>query len=400
MPASPAEPGPEDGPSAPGQDPTMNPPGPVPEVLAAGFTHRDPGHHGTGFVAGGTADAMAPGPALAALADQASAAGLASLDDDELAGLICACRRLSSWAAAGEVTAITELARRRAAAGPRAIDHLDDEIAALLILTGRSAVRLTSTAAGLARLPQAIAALRAGQIDWPRAAVIADETCCLSDAHAADVQDQILPAAPGQTTGQLRAAARRAILAIDADAAIKRRTKAQKDARVETWTETAGTSALAGRDLPPAHVIAADQHIDALARWLKRHGAAGTLRQLRAQVYLALLTGQRPETLLPPGSATPGADWPAGLSGSVNLTMPLATWLGLATQPGEATGLGALDAGTCRDLAAALAASPRTRWCLTLMGFTGLARAGHRTRAGDSGSGSRWRVSTQPPPGP
>ncbi len=37
---------------------------------------------------------------------------------------------------------------------------------------------------------------------------------------------------------------------------------------------------------------------------------------------------------------------------------------------------------------------------LTLMGFTGLARAGHRTRAGDSGSGSRWRVSTQPPPGP
>ena len=36
----------------------------------------------------------------------------------------------------------------------------------------------------------------------------------------------------------------------------------------------------------------------------------------------------------------------------------------------------------------------------TLMGFTGLARAGHRTRAGDSGSGSRWRVSTQPPPGP
>ena len=37
---------------------------------------------------------------------------------------------------------------------------------------------------------------------------------------------------------------------------------------------------------------------------------------------------------------------------------------------------------------------------ITLMAFTGLARAGHRTRAGDSGSGSRWRVSTQPPPGP
>ncbi len=215
--------------------------------------------------------------------------------------------------AAREVAVVTEFARRRADAGLRAIEHLDDEIAALLTWTCRSASRLTGIAASLARLPRTTAALQAGQIDWPRAVVIADETCCLSDKDAAAVEEQIMPAAPGQTTGQLRAALRRAMLAIDAEAAMKRRKKAEKDARVETWNETAGTKALAGRDLPPAYVIAADQHIDALAGWLKAKGAEETLDQLRAKVFIALLTGQRADALLPtPWRPLTTAGTPAG----------------------------------------------------------------------------------------
>ena len=184
------------------------------------------------------------------------------------------------------------------------------------------------------------------------------------------------------------------MLAIDAEAAIKRRTKAEKDARVETWTETAGTSALAGRDLPPAHVLAADRHLDALARWLKGHGAEGTLDQLRAKVYIALLTGQRPDTLLPAGDTPRGSGaststgWPTGLCGSVNLTMPLTTWLGLTSQPGEATGLGPLDAGVCRDLAAALATNPGTRWCLTLTSPDGRSAAHGCARSGPGSPGN------------
>ena len=241
MPVSPAGPEPEDGPFPPGEELTSGPAGragAVPEALAAGFTHRDPGHHGTGFAAGGAADVMPPGPPLAALTEQAQAGGLARLGDDEIAGLVCASRRLASWAAAGEAAAITELARRRTATGPRAIEHLDDEIAALLTLTGRSAARLTGIAASLARLPGTTTALRTGQLDWPRASVIAEETCCLSDQDAAAAEERVLPAAPGQTTGQLRAAVRRAILArVDAAAADQeRRTKAQQDARVETYS--------------------------------------------------------------------------------------------------------------------------------------------------------------------
>ena len=61
----------------------------------------------------------------------------------------------------------------------------------------------------------------------------------------------------------------------------------------------------------------------------------------------------------------------ARLVGSVNLTMPLMTLLGLADEPGEVTGFGPVDAGTARTLAGATAHSPATRWCLTVTDDTG-----------------------------
>ena len=104
MAVSPPEPEPEDGPPPHGEELTGNAfdhGAAVPEALAAGFTHRDPDPRGVGFAAGGAADAMVPGVTLAGLTGQAWVAGLGALDDDELAGLLCAWRRLSSWAAAG-----------------------------------------------------------------------------------------------------------------------------------------------------------------------------------------------------------------------------------------------------------------------------------------------------------
>ena len=123
--------------------------------------------------------------------------------------------------------------------------------------------------------------------------------------------------------------------------------------------------------------------------------------QLRAAVFAALLAGRDPETLLPDpdlDSATdtgaPSAPGPrpapaaaetasagraaagparqagpaglAALTGSVHLTMPVSAWLELSDAPGEVAALGPLDAWTCRELAARLAAGPGTRWCVTL----------------------------------
>ena len=69
------------------------------------------------FAAGGAADAMAPGPALAILADGAGRDGLGQLDDDQLTGMLQAAARLASWSAALKLAATSRLAARREADG-------------------------------------------------------------------------------------------------------------------------------------------------------------------------------------------------------------------------------------------------------------------------------------------
>ena len=67
----------------------------VPEVLDAGFTHRD-GGDGRGFAAGGVLDRMAPGGRLATITDRVWDEGLDRLSDYELIGLMTAARRGAS----------------------------------------------------------------------------------------------------------------------------------------------------------------------------------------------------------------------------------------------------------------------------------------------------------------
>jgi hypothetical protein len=136
-------------------------------------------------------------------------------------------------------------------------------------------------------------------------------------------------------------------------------------------------------------VIAASKALDADARWLKAHGVAGGHDRLRAEAMIARLTGQSLQSLLPQApSASPGGE-PAGgaaasgaLGGTVNLIMPAAAWLGRSGSPGEVAGFGAASAGTCRGLAAALAASAAARWCVTLVDKRGRAVAHGCARRG------------------
>ena len=292
------------------------------EALAAGFTHGDQMPGARGFAAGGPLDQMEPGPALAGVAADAAGGGLAVLDDDQLVGVLCAARRLASWASSIELRAVADLTARRDAAAAatgdrRQADHVGDEVAAALTLTGRAADRLVSLAIGVTRLPAAAAALAAGRIDLPRAAVFADELAGLGDVAAAAIAAVVGGDAAGLTTSRLRDRLHREVLAFDPQAARRRREKAEKDARVECWAEPSGTWSMAGRDLPPAGVLAADQHLDADARALKAAGAAGTLPQLRAAVFLARLNGQPLDTLLPaPRPGRPGQDLSAGQDGN------------------------------------------------------------------------------------
>jgi len=99
-------------------------------------------------------------------------------------------------------------------------------------------------------------------------------------------------------------------------------------------TEPAGTWSLAGRDMPPAEVLAADKHVDAAARDLKAAGAEGTLEQLRARAVPRLLSGRPLYTLLP------GQD--DGLPGQDDGAAAAAETTGMAprTDPAETTAAG------------------------------------------------------------
>ena len=63
------------------------------------------------------------------------------------------------------------------------------------------------------------------------------------------------------------------------------------------------------------------------------------------------------------------------LTARANLTLPLATLLGLAERPGAGHGLGPLDPALVRDLAATAAASPHSQWCITITDSQGVAVA-------------------------
>ena len=176
------------------------------------------------------------------------------------------------------------------------------------------------------------------------------------------------------TPGSLRAAIARAVMEAAPGKARKRRETAARFARVERWAEDSGNAALAGRELSPDQVLAADERIAGRARELKAAGVDGGTDELRARALLDLLLGQDSRPGPPavprppaPGPARPAAGpVPGGFAGRVTLTAPLATLTRRADRPGELAGLGPVDPWLTRDLAAAAAASPGTTWCLTV----------------------------------
>ena len=309
---------------------------------------------------------------------------------------------------------------------------LRDELAAALSVSRRAAEKTTAVAHDLAtRLPLTRQALHEGCIDAYKAQVIAEATRCLDVAAAAAAEAAIVPdRVTGKTPGQIRTEIARAVLKADPAAAKQRREQAQKDARVELWREDAGTAAIVSFGLPPDEALAADQQITSHAMDLKAAGVPGSMDALRVRAYLDALLGQdtaaryqttasQPSNNSPsnnspgnhspaqdsPGNHSPGArdgDGPGRESGApagdstpagsaapeqpsgtgpdgpppapirpaakINLTIPLATLLGLADHPGEATGFGPIDAALARDLATQAAGHPATKWCITVTG--------------------------------
>ena len=316
-------------------------------------------------------------------------------------------------------------------------DFAPDEVAAELRLSVPSAAGQMMYAVAVAdRLPCSFAALAAGQIHAIHLRIIEDETRILSDELAAAADEILAGAARSQTYGELRYAARRLVLKLDPDAARRRKEDAAKrEAEVRRFREDSGNAGMIARELPCDEVLASWQHVDQRAHDLRAAGMPGSLRELRIQAYLDLLQ-ERDSRLAPVGSdrngsatAGPGGnggpqdeDDDAGPGGSggptgphdgdggrgpggkggpesgprsgpvgparqagpaqgpavaalINITVPLDTLLGQSATPGEAAGFGMLDPDDARDLVAAAARHPDTRWCVTALHPDGTAAA-------------------------
>jgi hypothetical protein len=351
-----------------------------------GSAVRRPGEFASraaGFGAGMLLDVMPGCGALAGFA--AEAAGdddrYAGACDDEVAGAISAWDRVEAWAAARKHAAVAEFIRRRPRAGsagegsavegaarmPQDWDEsITAEVAGVLAESRHAADAMLGLAYDLEiKLPGTAAAFRDGILRQSKVAIIARATAVLDPAEARAAEELVLDRAGRLTPGALRAAIARAVMEVAPKKARKRREAAARFARVERWSEESGNAALAGRELSPDEVLAADQRITAWAGELKTAGLEGDMDVLRARAYLDLLLGQdsRPGQ----GGAGASARSPAGgFAGRVTLTVPLVTLAGLADRPGELAGLGPVDPWLARDLANAAAASPGTTWCVTV----------------------------------
>jgi hypothetical protein len=267
---------------------------------------------------GAVADQLPPGPALAAWV---SGTDVRQVSEWDLPGLASAYHRLAAWAQAGELQAVAEMASRTAMRDDHVRvdpDGRPDQVTPAagstvgleLVMAHPTAMDWTSLGVTLRwRLPATWAALHAGSIDLNRARLIAEAVSPLDDDTARAVESRILPRAGDQTTGQLRAALRRAVIAADPEGAEQRRQEAQRHAKVSLYPDPAtGTASLGGTRLPGVHAAAAMARLTAIARAMKSAGMTGGLDYLRAVALIGLLLGTL--QLVPPPADDPGPDGP------------------------------------------------------------------------------------------
>ena len=411
-----------------------------------------------GFAEGRARDAMAPGPVLAALTEQA-AENLSALSDDALLGTVSAARRLAARAEYLEHKAVAEFGRRRSVAceaakaagirpGRREGEFPGEELAFHQVCSDNAAYEQLAFAADLAaRLPDTFAGLGAGRLDRYRALIIHRATLSLSDDDAAKADQILAAAAPGLTYEKLRAKAAAVEMRLDPAAVRRRKDEARaRHRRIEARREDSGNMAYGGRELSAEEALAAKAAIDADAIALRNGGAEGSLRDLRVRAYLARLQGRDPLGGLTgpagrgsgragdehrPGASgadedehRPGADEdadadegrPGGFGGGpqgpgtpagglaplpalITLVVSDGTLLGWSNAPGDAGTWGLLDPEDTRRLVQAASRHPRSRWCVTVTGPDGTAVAHGCARGQHPWTPRPWVPEPGPGPG-
>ncbi|GAA5153834.1 hypothetical protein GCM10023321_24710 [Pseudonocardia eucalypti] len=196
--------------------------------------------------------------------------------------------------------AVASTLERDPSAGPDSVARLaepdrfaPDEVRAALVMTRRQGWSESEFAYLLCRgLPSVHAEMLAGRIDRDRAWVFVHHLAGLPAGLIAKVLNAVLAAAPGLTTGQLRARILKLILTADPDRAEDVYQRALGERAVVGYLNPDGTAVISASGLPPDEAAAATERIAALARAAKRAGHPGRIDQLRADIYLRLLDGR------------------------------------------------------------------------------------------------------------
>jgi hypothetical protein len=272
-------------------------------------------------------------------------------------------------------------------------DFVSTELALACGLTRSAATHRVLVAQSLIvdrRHPRTAVLARAGLVEWGKLHLLVTRLGGLEPLVAEIVERRVIPdadlAAAGGTVNprrirrrpgadlpfvtrctlpQLRAALDAAIAAIDPDRADERAARARDERSVVAENESDGVARLTARG--PAEAVAAIMNdLDAAAAAAKAAGDARTSDQIRTdEAFHRLSRGAYGAPAV--RANDPGDDLSAGHDHAlrprmqVSLTMPFATWLGLASQPAQLDGFGTVAAALARQIAADAARNdPRT----------------------------------------
>ncbi|WP_305852265.1 HNH endonuclease signature motif containing protein [Blastococcus sp. PRF04-17] len=221
-----------------------------------------------------------------------------------------------------------------------------DEVMARLTLSAQAAARLLEQSVILVELlPATLDACQAGVISWTHAVMLTEVLPVLTDpAVRAAVEARLLARAADKTVPQLRAAARRAVLKADPNAALRRAARAIGDRQVQTHPGRDGVGSLTATGLSTPVLAACYRALQAYAAASRTPDDPRTQDQRMTDCLVDLIL--RPDANHPPVQI------------ALTLIAGVNTMSG-GDDPGELDGH-PIPAAMVRALAAALGLLPRT----------------------------------------
>lgn len=279
--------------------------------------------------------ALADAPPGALVITALAAVDSAGLSDAARIEIVRAWERQASWLSAMQAQAIAalDLASPGMSAVPEAIPHDDwarEELAAAMHWSPWTAERRLQIARALrSRTLGSAELLRYGEISWPHAACIVDETERLDLAGVGAVEARVLPGAPRQSPAEFRHSVRRAVLAVDPPAAEEAHARAAQGRYVRYWPVEDGMAQLSA-------LLRAEDAATVMGRVRAQAGLldGDTADQRRADAFVMVASG---------------SDCATGSQPAITVTVRAETLAGADDAPAELGGYGPITARSARS---------------------------------------------------